>query len=81
MPEKVWVLGTRTPACRGKVRLAIFRGRKHIPLKQEALNDLESSSPLFIPEHPYDDCFDCRRRPDKFSRFCQNFDQTRWSRG
>ncbi|REJ38453.1 MAG: hypothetical protein DWQ53_25000 [Microcystis flos-aquae DF17] len=44
MPEKVWVLGTRTPAWVGKVRLAIFRGRKRIPLKREALNDLESSS-------------------------------------
>ncbi|BAG04278.1 MAG: hypothetical protein DWQ53_22520 [Microcystis flos-aquae DF17] len=44
LPEKVWVLGTRTPARVGKVRLAIFRGRKHIPLKQEALNGVESSS-------------------------------------
>jgi hypothetical protein len=44
--EKVWVLGNRTPACAGKVRLAIFRGRKRIPLKQEALNDLESGSHL-----------------------------------
>ncbi|RPH85088.1 MAG: hypothetical protein EHM73_15555 [Chroococcales cyanobacterium metabat2.561] len=42
--EKVWVLGTRTPAWVGKVRLAIFRGRKRIPLKQEALKSVESSS-------------------------------------
>ncbi|OPF15688.1 hypothetical protein B1L04_24955 [Microcystis aeruginosa KW] len=41
---KVWVLGTRTDAGVGKVRLAIFRGRKRIPLKQEALNGVESSS-------------------------------------
>ncbi|TRU45998.1 MAG: hypothetical protein EWV91_13570 [Microcystis aeruginosa Ma_QC_Ca_00000000_S207] len=47
MQEKVWVLGTRTSAGVGKVRLAIFRGRKRIPLKQEALNDLESSSPNY----------------------------------
>jgi len=44
LQEKVWVLGTRTSARVGKVRLAIFRGRKRIPLKQEALNDLESIS-------------------------------------
>jgi len=44
LQEKVWVLGTRTAACRGKVRLAIFRGRKRIPLKQEALKSVESSS-------------------------------------
>ncbi|TRU69620.1 MAG: hypothetical protein EWV55_20865 [Microcystis viridis Mv_BB_P_19951000_S69] len=44
LPEKIWVLGTRTDACAGRVRLAIFRSRKRIPLKQEALNDLESSS-------------------------------------
>ncbi|TRV14975.1 MAG: hypothetical protein EWV41_00395 [Microcystis wesenbergii Mw_MB_S_20031200_S109] len=48
LQEKVWVLGTRTPAWVGKVRLAIFRGRKRIPLKQEALNDLESSSLLVV---------------------------------
>ena len=50
LQEKVWVLGTRTAAWVGKVRLAIFRGRKRIPLKQEALNDLESGSRKVIPD-------------------------------
>jgi hypothetical protein len=50
LPGKVWVLGTRTDAGVGKVRLAIFRGRKRIPLKQEALNDLESSSRKVITD-------------------------------
>ncbi len=44
------LLGTRTDAGVGKVRLAIFRGRKRIPLKQEALNDLESSSRKVVPD-------------------------------
>ena len=33
---KIWVLGTRTPACGGTIRLAIFRYRKLIPANQEA---------------------------------------------
>ncbi|TRU86823.1 MAG: hypothetical protein EWV76_11935 [Microcystis novacekii Mn_MB_F_20050700_S1] len=43
-PNRRTVLGTRTDAGVGKVRLTIFRGRKRIPLKQEALNAVESSS-------------------------------------
>ncbi|TRV23861.1 MAG: hypothetical protein EWV40_07560 [Microcystis flos-aquae Mf_WU_F_19750830_S460] len=42
MPERVWVLGTRTDAGVGKIRLAVFPGRKRIPLKQEHPNDLET---------------------------------------
>jgi hypothetical protein len=45
LQEQLRVLETRTPACGGKVRLVIFRGGKHIPVKQEALNSVESSSP------------------------------------
>jgi hypothetical protein len=46
LQEQLRVLGTRTPACGGKVRLVIFRDGKHIPVKQEALNSVESSSPF-----------------------------------
>ncbi|TRU46288.1 MAG: hypothetical protein EWV49_12480 [Microcystis aeruginosa Ma_QC_Ch_20071001_S25] len=71
LQEKVWVLGTRTDAGVGKVRLAIFRGRKRIPLKQEALNDLEISSPNYclsvVPSLP--------TIIDEFRREDREFDQ------
>ena len=33
--QNIWVCGRRTPACGGKVRLAVSRNRKHIPVKRE----------------------------------------------